>query len=321
MKIVTFGPGSVVLLEDGRVLDLAAAAAAFGQRDDGAFSSLLSLVEAGQRGLELVGEVASTSQDSERPDLYRELHELQLQAPFPGRSFALAGANNPHHMADCYTNMGTPVSPEDVTAKARSGDPAGFWSVVRPVMGPGDDIEIPSRANGLFDYEGEPAIVVGRKARGVKADEFRDYVWGVTLVIDWSIREEIWPPTPPNPFALVKNFDSSKSIGPSIVVGELDPDDFTVETLVNGQKRQSFSSKEMIFSFGEVLEFVSRDLTLHPGDVLSLGTGAGTAMDSTVPNDDGSWPRARYLKAGDTVEVRSPGIGSLVGNVVARRDA
>jgi 2-keto-4-pentenoate hydratase/2-oxohepta-3-ene-1,7-dioic acid hydratase in catechol pathway len=92
-------------------------------------------------------------------------------------------------------------------------------------------IEIPTRADGLFDYEGEPAVVVGKRGKDINAADVESYIWGVTLVIDWSVREEAWPPKPPSPLMPAKNFDCSKSIGPCVVVDEINIDDFQASDL------------------------------------------------------------------------------------------
>lgn len=325
MRFVIFGTDRKLGLLDGRrVLDLDRARTAYNQstgRADSAareaLSSLQALIEAGRGGLDLVAEATSKLQGSDEPDLWSEASAVQFHAPWPGQRFALAGSNNADHVASAYSNFGTPRSSEEVYESTRKGVPSGFWATARPVMGPDAEIKIPGRANGLFDYEGEPGVVLGKSGKDIKAKDIADYIWGVTLIIDWSIREETWPPKPNSPLMPVKNFDCSKSIGPCIVVGEVGPEDFQIETYVNGTKKQNFRAGEMIFSFGEILEHFSRDFTFFPGDVLGGGTGAGTAIDQTVPNPDGSWPRDLFLKAGDVVEVRSDAIGSIVGRIVA----
>jgi 2-keto-4-pentenoate hydratase/2-oxohepta-3-ene-1,7-dioic acid hydratase in catechol pathway len=317
MKFVVFGddarPG---LVEGERVLDIPRATGA-GQGGQG-FGSLLELIEAGDRGLDLVQSAADKARGSDQPGLWSELAKVQLQAPWPGQRLVLAGANNADHVANCFTNMKSPRTAQEVHAATRQGGPGGFWGLARPVMGPNAEIQIPARAAGYFDYEGEPGVILGRRGKDIKAKDFSDYVWGVTLVVDWSAREPIWPPPAMGTLCFPKTFDCSKSIGPCIVVGEIDPGDFHIETLVNGKIQQSFSTKDMIFSFGEFLEHVSQDFTFYPGDVIAGGTGAGTAIDQTVPNDDGSWPKDFYLKPGDTVEVRAQGIGSLVSRIVPK---
>jgi 2-keto-4-pentenoate hydratase/2-oxohepta-3-ene-1,7-dioic acid hydratase in catechol pathway len=114
-----------------------------------------------------------------------------------------------------------------------------------------------------------------------------------------------------------KNFDTSCSIGPCILVEERPRLDLEIETLVNGERRQHFNAGSMVFSYGEYLEYLSRDFTFHPGDMLSGGTGAGTAADSSPTLADGKPGPDRFLKPGDVVEIRSPAIGTLRAHIVA----
>jgi acylpyruvate hydrolase len=102
-------------------------------------------------------------------------------------------------------------------------------------------------------------------------------------------------------------------------VGETDPTDTSIETLVNGERRQHYSTKAMAFSFGEYLEYLSRDFSLFPGDIISGGTAAGTAADSSALLPDKTSAPERFLKPGDTVEMKSPAIGSLITKVVAKK--
>ena len=120
-------------------------------------------------------------------------------------------------------------------------------------------------------------------------------------------------------FAMQKNFDTSFCIGPCIVVGEVDALNVDIETLVNGDQRQKFNSGDMAFSYGEYMEFLSRDFTFYPGDILSGGTGAGTAADSSPTMDDGMPAPERFLKPGDVVEVIAPTIGTLRNRIVESR--
>ena len=157
--------------------------------------------------------------------------------------------------------------------------------------------------------------MLAKRGTDIRADEVKDYVWGVTLLGDWSIRNPREPAGPHN-FAMGKNFDTSCSLGPCIAVGEADPFAADVETLVNGERRQHFNTRDMVFSFGEYLEYLSRDLTLFPGDIISGGTAAGTAADSSPLLEDATSPPDRYLKPGDTVDIRSPAIGTLRSHIV-----
>jgi len=101
-------------------------------------------------------------------------------------------------------------------------------------------------------------------------------------------------------------------------VGEADPTNIDMETLVNGECRQRFNTRDMVFTFGEYLEYLSRDFTLYPGDIISGGTAAGTAADSSELMLDGTSAPARFLKPGDIVEMSSPSIGLLRTRIVAK---
>ena len=90
-----------------------------------------------------------------------------------------------------------------------------------------------------------------------------------------------------------------------------------METLVNGELRQRFNTRDMVFTFGEYLEYLSRDFTLYPGDVISGGTAAGRDSSKLLP--DGSSAPERFLKPGDLVEMRAASIGSLRTRVVAKK--
>ena len=87
-------------------------------------------------------------------------------------------------------------------------------------------------------------------------------------------------------------------MGPSIVVGELDPGNIDIETFVNGGRRQSFNTRDMTYSFEEYIEYLSQDLTLYPGDAIASGTGPGTAMDFEQE------ARRRQHRAGTILEAR-----------------
>jgi 2-keto-4-pentenoate hydratase/2-oxohepta-3-ene-1,7-dioic acid hydratase in catechol pathway len=204
----------------------------------------------------------------------------------------------------------------DARAQIRDAGIWGFWKVHRAVVGPDGEVIYPKKADRL-DYEGELAIVLGKRGSDIKAENARDYIWGVTLLGDWSIRHPREPAGPHN-FAMGKNFDTSCSLGPCIAIGETDPFATDVATLVNGERRQAFNTRDMVFSFAEYLEYLSRDLTLYPGDIISGGTAAGTAADSSPLLPDGTSPAERYLKPGDVVDILSPAIGSLRASIVGK---
>jgi 2-keto-4-pentenoate hydratase/2-oxohepta-3-ene-1,7-dioic acid hydratase in catechol pathway len=254
-----------------------------------------------------------------RDGMVYRVDSVHLHAPaVRGAMVACAGGNFADQAAAVAARRSgtTPRDTGSVTDELRARGLWGFWKATREIAGPGDDVPYPARTR-LLDYEGEVAIVIGNPAKNARAEDLRQHVWGVTLFADWSIRDsgESWP----QQFAMSKNFDRSFSVGPCIVVGEdLDPDRVHVETRVNGDLRQCFETSAMVHSFGECLAFLTRDLTFHPGDMISSGTGAGTAADSSSITD-GKYATERFLAAGDIVEIRSPSVGILTNTIVPQR--
>ena len=189
----------------------------------------------------------------------------------------------------------------------------GFWKVPAAVPGPGDEIVYPRRTE-YFDYEGEAAVVIGKSFKDLSGDRLEEYVWGITLVNDWSLRDGVdnQPEVPrPISYNLAKNFDRSRSMGPCIVVGELTPQ--SVESRRGSMARCASISirATWVWSFAEVMEYLSRDFTFVAGAVICGGTAAGTTADKTKPGPDGTRARDLFLKPDDLVEVYSPSIGIL----------
>jgi len=310
MRIVVFGPQRRVGAWDGdRIVDL-------NRADSNIPADLAAFIIGGSMVLDQAHGALERARGD--PSLSQSVDDVQLHAPATYRPrIACAGGNYALHAAGAQSaRTGQPADVDEIYRQSRASGPWGFWKVVDPLAGHGQDVIYPARSIH-FDYEGEVAVVLGRLARDVSAAQADEMIWGVTLLNDWSIRNDMGPQRPLN-FNLPKNFDTSVSLGPSIVVGELDPQDVEVEVLVNGATRQAYNSRDMTFSFAEFIEYLSRDFTFQPGDIIAGGTGAGTAMDTTRPNADGSTPTDLFLKVGDTIDVCSSRIGTLRNRIVAR---
>jgi 2-keto-4-pentenoate hydratase/2-oxohepta-3-ene-1,7-dioic acid hydratase in catechol pathway len=309
VKIVVFGPERRVgALHGDVVVDL-------NRADQRVPADLAALIASGAAGIEAAQRALERALHDGSEPLVQPASGVALHAPWARKRIACAGGNFAAHSYGMAVSLGTPgVTMESETKRIRDRGQWGFWKILDEVAGPEDEIPFPSRS-AYFDYEGEAVIVIGRRARDVKADRLGDVIWGVTLGNDWSIRDdkfEQWPVQ----YNLMKNFDRSASLGPCIVVGELDPQNVQVETHVDGDRRQSYNTKDMVFSFGEILEHLSRDFTFVPGDLIFGGTAEGTAMDTTRPNPDGSRPKDNFLRIGQSVEVSSPQIGVLKNAIV-----
>jgi acylpyruvate hydrolase len=334
MKIIVFGPERRVgALVDGRVIDLNRGMARF-LRERGESNGdeqaairlpprLLAFIERGPDGIADAQVVIdhfsklSTTDDPREPRVVHESKDVKLHAPWPERRIACVGGNYAAHLAGMWANrLGrTDVSVEQITDEAKKAGQWGFWKVPVEVAGPDDSIPFPERVT-YFDYEGEVAIVIGKRGKNIPAAKIGEYVWGVTLFHDWSIRDAGGVDRVVS-YNLQKNFDGAVSMGPCVVVNELNHQAVDAETRVNGLVRQSYNTREMIWSFGEVLEHLSRDFTFVPGDVIAGGTSAGTAADKSRRGADGKRPLDLFLKIGDSVEVSSPQIGALANRIVA----
>jgi acylpyruvate hydrolase len=306
VKIVVYGPDKRVgALKNDFIVDLAPVAAdlkSFIEGGDAALTKAAGLVAAASSGVPAAGTV---------------LHPPQV----PGARIACAGGNFADHTAAMAARTGNAAFAgadiKTITERLRERGIWGFWKVGRDAAPLGGDIIYPARTHRL-DYEGELAIVLGKTVKDFKGD-IKPYVWGVTLFGDWSIRDQN-EGNAHFKYAMAKNFDGSYSVGPCIVAGEnIDPSNVDVETFVNGDRRQAYNTRDMIMSFGDYLEYLSADLTFYPGDMISGGTAAGTAADSSPRSPEGVAAPERFLKPGDHVEHRSPQIGTLAANIVAKR--
>jgi len=181
--------------------------------------------------------------------------------------------------------MGTP--PPD--------EPIIFLKPPSSLLAQGGKIVFPRLAERV-DYEGELAVVVGRRAKRVRAAEASDYILGLTCANDVTARDlqkmdAQW--------TRCKGFDTFCPLGPHLAI-DLDPGDLLLRTWLNGELRQEARTREMIFDVGEVVAYISAVMTLEPGDVILTGTPEGVGP----------------LKPGDVVDVEIEGIGILRNSVV-----
>jgi 2-keto-4-pentenoate hydratase/2-oxohepta-3-ene-1,7-dioic acid hydratase in catechol pathway len=163
------------------------------------------------------------------------------------------------------------------------------------VIGPNEPIQL-LPINRRTDYEGELAVVIGRLARDVRAEDVSRFILGFTCANDVTLRDlqktdEQW--------TRAKGFDGSCPLGPWIAT-EVDPNDVIVETRLNGDVRQHASTTDLAFGVATLVEYVTTFMTLLPGDVLLTGTPEGVGR----------------LEAGDVVEVEVEGVGVLRNEVV-----
>ena len=179
--------------------------------------------------------------------------------------------------------------------KALPKEPMIFIKPSTAVIRAGEPIRIPPGV-GRVDHEAELGVVIGKRAYRVPKERALEYVRGVTCVNDVTAREL---QSKDVQYTRAKGFDTFAPIGPCIATG-YDGRPLTVEGIVNGQVRQSSSTRELIFAVDHLIWFISSVMTLLPGDIIATGTPSGIGP----------------LKAGDTVTIRVEGVGELTNPVV-----
>ena len=176
-------------------------------------------------------------------------------------------------------------------------EPLIFLKPSTSVIGPHARILLPPSSDRV-EHEGELAVVIGRPAREVRAENAESVILGYTVANDVTARDLQRKDVQ---FTRGKSFNTFCPLGPWIET-DLDPSDLGIVTEVDGEVRQDGRTSDIVFGVGELIEYVSEIMDLLPGDVLLTGTPAGVGP----------------LEAGQTVSVTVEGIGTL-SNPVARR--
>ena len=266
-------------------------------------STMLAFLQQQETYLPLVKEIAYS------PTSVYQLDEVKLLAPLP----------NPPSFRD-FVAFETHVK----NATKRNGDtvaqewyemPIFYFSNPHAMKGPKQEVKRPAKCLRL-DYELEIACVIGKEGKNIKAREAEDYIFGYTILNDWSARDmqmkEMKVLLGP-----AKGKDFATSIGPYILTkDEMEiykagkGFDLEMTAAVNGKVLSKGNLKDIHYSFGEMIERASEEVTLYPGDILGSGTvGFGCLME--LGSDVHRW-----LKPGDEVELKITGLGSLTNKII-----
>ena len=284
MKLATFdhqGSTRIGILREDGIIDLSRMAPQLP-------TEMCAFLAAGADALE----AATAAVGKADRDTLIPLADIRLLAPVlrPPKILAV-GLNYADHVAE--TGRDTPKIPMIFNKQSTA------------VTAPGDPIHIP-RASDRVDWEGEFALVIGRRCRHVPRDQAAQVIAGYTIANDVSVRD--WQMRSPT-FTMGKSFDSHCPLGPVIVTADEvgDPHRLDIRTWVNDELRQSSNTRELIFDCFALIEHLSTAFTLEPGDVISTGTpsGVGAAMDPPT-----------FLKAGDTVRIAIDKLGELQNPVI-----
>ncbi|HLH03897.1 MAG TPA: fumarylacetoacetate hydrolase family protein [Bryobacteraceae bacterium] len=282
MRIVTFEAGGQVhpgVISGEFVLDLAAAG----------FLTTLDFIKHDRLALDKVEKLIAEVPIEQR----YKLNSVRLLAPIPRPSKLICvGLNYMDHAKE--TGAEVPKVPTIFNKFATS------------VIGPGENIVLP-RVSKSPDYEAELAFVIGQGGRHIRAQDWKDHVFGYTILNDVSARDY---QKATSQWLMGKTFDTFAPLGPWIVTADeiADPHDLNIELEIGGEILQDSNTRELIFKIPDLIAFLSSVFTLEPGDIVSTGTPAGVGFTRKPP---------RYLQAGEEVVVRIQSIGELRNPVIA----
>jgi len=233
-------------------------------------------------GVELAYLTGDIFGDFDATDKLVKLDEVKVLAPTAPSKVVALGLNYRDHAKE----MGLPIPEEPIV----------FMKPATAVIGPDDDIIYP--AGGIttrVDYEAELGIVIGKKAKDVKAQAAADYILGYTCVNDVTARDL---QARDGQWTRAKSFDTFCPIGPCIET-ELDTADLKVRAVLNGKTVQESSTRELIFNVPKIVELISQVMTLLPGDIIATGTPPGIGP----------------MDPGDVITISVEGVGSLTNHI------
>jgi len=284
MKLVTFRQGDSTgagVLEDDAI--------ALCAKGPGAATAVLTAIEGGADAL-----AAWPTPNAPRVPL----SEVTLLAPIPRpvRDIFCVGKNYYAHAAEFHRSGFDSSAKEEVPTA-----PVIFTKATTSVCGPGDTVRASLDPTGTVDYEGELAVVIGRRAFQVAKANAMDIVFGYTIVNDVTSRTL---QKTHNQWVIGKGIDTFCPMGPWILTADevADPTALELVTTVNGEERQRARVADLIFDIPTLIETLSRTMTLLPGDIIATGTPVGVGIGFTPP---------KYLTPGDRMAVTITGLGTL----------
>jgi 2-keto-4-pentenoate hydratase/2-oxohepta-3-ene-1,7-dioic acid hydratase in catechol pathway len=292
MRYATIRDGNelrLVVGRDGRYLSVDRLAAAGGDASWAGFRDFGDVVRAGPDALAAISSAFASHELSADFDLAGQRFEPPVAAP---RSIVCIGRNYLEHIKE----GGSPVPPVPIL----------FAKYPNALVGHEEPV-ICHRITSQLDYEGELAIVIGRRASRVSRDEAMTFVAGYTIINDISARDLQLGDVQ---WIRGKSLDTFAPLGPVLVTSDEIEDwrQLRITTTVNGEVRQDATCADMIFGIPELIGFITEGITLEPGDIVATGTPSGTGIGFNPP---------KWLVPGDVVEVTIGGIGTLRSPIVA----
>jgi 2-keto-4-pentenoate hydratase/2-oxohepta-3-ene-1,7-dioic acid hydratase in catechol pathway len=298
MRLATFShaadprprPG---LVDGDRVIDLQSVPE--GWWPGGAPATLLALIERGPEAWKRAGGIAAASGAASYP-----LSSIRWYAPIPrpAKNVFCVGRNYAAHVREGAAAHQTEAKLPEV--------PVFFTKAPTTVAGPFDDVPRHRGVTEQMDWEAELGVVIGRAGRNIAARDALGHVFGYTVLNDFTARDLQRSHTQ---WFKGKTLDGSCPLGPVVITAEEfgDPQQKRVMSRVNGVVKQDASTRDMIFPVATIIEWLSKGMTLEPGDIIATGTPEGVGMGRT-PQE--------WLHDGDIVETEVEGIGVMRNRIV-----
>jgi 2-keto-4-pentenoate hydratase/2-oxohepta-3-ene-1,7-dioic acid hydratase in catechol pathway len=295
LRFVTFSPQAGtpprvgVVNGKGMVVDVGAAARAQNMTLSFNPSSMLSLIAAGPQGLAEVQRCAAVAKSALAVNSVR----LYAPIPVPQRNVYAVGWNYLEHFHESITAR---------AAKAKlPAHPVFFTKGTHTVNGPFDPIPFNPAISRMIDWEGELAVIIGKRGTNVSEADAMNYVFGYTVINDTTARD--MQVDHGGQWFKGKSLDGHGPMGPWIIpASEIDYDNLNLTTRVNGVVKQHINTRQMYFKVPRLIAELSFGLTLEPGDMIATGTPSGIGAGRTPPE---------YLKPGDIMETEIDRIGTI----------
>lgn len=296
MKLVTYrssveAAARLGVVEGDLVVDVADLAAVFGVSLP---SSMLDLIDLGRPGLDALKGLVAEAEGHFPPGTATALANVRLLAPIPRprKNIFGIGLNYIEHVAESAKALDT--------NKDLPKQPVIFSKPPTTVVGPGDAVEHNSAITKQLDWEVELAVIIGTTARRVSRAEALGHVFGYSVMIDVSARDN----RRAGQWIFSKGQDTYAPFGPCIVTADeiTDPQTLDLWLTVNGVEKQRSNTSHMLFKVDELIADISTGITLEPGDIIATGTPEGVGAGRT-PQE--------WLRPGDVMVACVEGIGTL----------
>jgi 2-keto-4-pentenoate hydratase/2-oxohepta-3-ene-1,7-dioic acid hydratase in catechol pathway len=289
-------PTVVLVLDNGKMIDLKAEARR--QKMALAFdaSSMLALIKSGNAGMEQVRALAERAAKQKSPLLAVEKASFMSPIPRPDRNIYCVGWNYLDHFEEGQKAR------FDKSVEKLPEHPVFFTKGTHTMNGPFDPIPYDPSISDTKDWEAELAVVIGQQGRTIPEERAMDYVVGYSAYNDTTLRE-VQQKLHGGQWFKGKSMDGHGPMGPWIVTAAgVKLDDVRVICRVNGVEKQNASYKQMYFKIPRIIAELSRGLTLEPGDIIATGTPSGVGFARKPPE---------FLKHGDIVETEITGVGII----------